>query len=39
MVRPETIKGVEVYSSGGMIPPQYDRSSSTQCGSIVIWTR
>jgi hypothetical protein len=38
-VRPETIKGVEVYSSGGMIPPQYDRSSSTQCGSVVIWTR
>jgi hypothetical protein len=39
MVRPETIKGVEVYSSAGMIPPQYDRSSFTQCGSIVIWTR
>jgi hypothetical protein len=38
MVRPETIKGVEAYSSAGMIPPQYDRSSSTQCGSIIIWT-
>lgn len=34
----ESIKGVEVYSSG-MIPAQYDRSSSTACGSIVIWTR
>ena len=39
MVQPETIKGVEVYSSATMIPPQYDRSSSTQCGSVVIWTR
>jgi hypothetical protein len=38
-VRPDTIKGVEVYSSATMIPPQYDKSSSTQCGSIVIWTR
>jgi hypothetical protein len=39
MVRPETIKGIEVYAAAGMIPAQYDRSSSTQCGSVVIWTR
>ncbi len=39
MVPPETIIGIEVYSSASMIPPQYDKSSSTQCGSIVIWTR
>jgi hypothetical protein len=39
MVPATSIKGIEVYSAGGMIPPQYDRSSSTACGSIVIWTR
>jgi hypothetical protein len=38
LVPPNTIRGIEVYSSGTMIPPQYDRSSSTSCGSIVIWT-
>jgi hypothetical protein len=38
-VPPEAIKGIEVYSSVGTIPPQYDLTSSTGCGSIVIWTR
>lgn len=33
------IRGVEIYSSSEMIPPLYDLSSSTSCGSIVIWTR
>ena len=37
--RPETIRGIEVYSNPGTIPPQYDRMSSTGCGSIIIWTR
>lgn len=36
---PEAIKGIEVYSSAGTIPAQYDLTSSTGCGSIVIWTR
>ena len=36
---PERIKGVEVYSTSGSIPAQYDLTSSTGCGSIVIWTR
>lgn len=39
MVRPEVIRGIEVYSSAGAIPPQYDYYSSTGCGSVVIWTR
>ena len=33
------IKGIEVYSSPGTMPIQYDLTSSTGCGSIVIWTR
>jgi hypothetical protein len=36
---PEWIKGIEVYSTSGTIPAQYDLTSSTGCGSIVIWTR
>ena len=39
IARPETIKGIEVYSNPGTMPAQYDLSSSTGCGSIVIWTR
>jgi hypothetical protein len=39
IVPPEWIKGIEVYSTSGTIPAQYDLTSSTGCGSIVIWTR
>lgn len=39
IVPPEFIRGIEVYSNPGTIPPQYDLTSSTGCGSIVIWTR
>jgi hypothetical protein len=39
MVRPENIKGIEIYSTPGTVPAQYDKFSSTGCGSIVIWTR
>lgn len=39
IARPGVIKGIEVYSNPGMIPAQYDLTSSTGCGSIVIWTR
>ncbi len=39
IVPPAEIKGIEVYSSPGAIPPQFDYTSSTGCGSIVIWTR
>jgi hypothetical protein len=38
-VKPEAVKGIEVYRSAGPIPPRFDRSSRTGCGSIVIWTR
>ncbi|MBI3792525.1 MAG: carboxypeptidase regulatory-like domain-containing protein [Gemmatimonadetes bacterium] len=37
-IRPEAITGIEVYP-GPFIPPQFDRTSVTGCGSIVIWTR
>jgi hypothetical protein len=33
-----TIRGIEVYTTPGSIPAQYDLTSSTGCGSIVIWT-
>ncbi len=39
LVPPERIRGIEVYSTSGVIPLQYDLTSSTGCGSIVIWTR
>jgi TonB-dependent Receptor Plug Domain len=39
LLPPVFIKGVEVYSGAGTIPAQYDLTSSTGCGSIVIWTR
>jgi hypothetical protein len=32
------VRGIEVYSNPGTIPAQYDRTSSTACGSIVVWT-
>jgi hypothetical protein len=38
-VHPETITGIEVYSTSGKIPAQFDRTSWNGCGSIVIWTR
>jgi hypothetical protein len=39
IANPSTIRGIEVYSNPGTIPAQYDRMSSTGCGSVVIWTR
>jgi hypothetical protein len=39
MVRPENVKGIEIYSTPGTVPAQYDKFSSTGCGSVVIWTR
>ncbi len=39
IARPDVVKGIEVYSNPGTMPAQYDLTSSTGCGSIVIWTR
>jgi hypothetical protein len=39
IIRPEMIKGIELYDTSGTIPAQFDYTSSTGCGSIVIWTR
>jgi hypothetical protein len=38
-VKPEMVKGIEVYRPGSPIPPRFDRTSRTGCGSIVVWTR
>ena len=38
MTPPSSIRGIEVYSNPGSIPAEYDLTSSTGCGSIVIWT-
>lgn len=38
-VPPDRIRGVEVYSGSGIIPPRFDRSAPTRCGSIVIWMK
>jgi hypothetical protein len=36
---PASVKGVEVYENAAGIPAQFDRSASTGCGSVVIWTK
>jgi hypothetical protein len=38
LIKPEAINGIEVYP-GPFIPPQFDRSAQTGCGSVAIWTR
>jgi hypothetical protein len=38
MVRPEIIRGIEIYTPAEA-PAQFDRSSITGCGSVVIWTK
>lgn len=38
LVRPKLIRGVEVYDTAGLMPAQFDLTSSSGCGSIVIWT-
>jgi Carboxypeptidase regulatory-like domain/TonB-dependent Receptor Plug Domain len=35
---PEAVKGIEVYSNAGTVPPQF-YIPSTNCGSIVVWMR
>lgn len=39
IVPPWAVKAIEVYSNPGSTPAQFDYTSSTGCGSIVIWTR
>lgn len=38
-VPPELIEAIEIYPSPVGLPPEYDRSSSSGCGSILIWTK
>jgi hypothetical protein len=38
LVPADAIRGIEVYSAN-TVPPEFDRSAFTGCGSIVIWTR
>jgi hypothetical protein len=37
--RGDQLKGIEVYTSAGSIPPRFDRSSFTGCGSVVMWSK
>jgi hypothetical protein len=39
IVPPWAVKAIEVYSNPGSTPAQFDYTSSTGCGSIVLWTR
>jgi hypothetical protein len=36
---PWEVKAIEVYANPGSIPAQFDYTTWTGCGSIVIWTR
>ncbi|MFI5310749.1 MAG: carboxypeptidase regulatory-like domain-containing protein [Gemmatimonadales bacterium] len=38
-VQSDNLKGIEVYESSGSIPPKFDRSGTTGCGSVIIWTK
>ncbi len=38
-VKPDQVKGIEVYRTGAPMPPRFDRSIRTGCGSVVVWTR
>ena len=40
LLPPQTIEAVEIYSSPGLVPPQFQGPRYAQgCGAIVIWTR
>lgn len=36
---PDRIRGMEVYTTAGTMPAEFDLTSSTSCGSVLIWTR
>ena len=38
-VQTPDIKGIEVYTAAERIPAQFDRSSKTACGSVVVWSK
>jgi hypothetical protein len=38
-IPPDQIAAIESYSSSAQIPAQYNRTSSTGCGVLIIWTR
>lgn len=35
----ESVIAIEIYAGIGSIPPQYDRTSTNSCGSILFWTK
>ena len=40
LVPPQTIEALEIYSSAGLVPPQFQGPRYAQgCGAIIIWTR
>ena len=36
VIRPDEVRGIEVYLQQGSAPPQYDRSP---CGTVLIWSK
>ena len=39
VAHPDIIRAVEVYTTSGTMPAEFDVTSSTGCGSVLIWTR
>jgi len=33
------IEGIELYNGASTTPAEFSQTNSTQCGTIVIWTR
>ena len=38
LLLPHMVRGIEVYANLGSIPLEYDRTATTGCGSVLIWT-
>ena len=36
VIRPDDVRGIEVYLQQGSAPPQYDRSP---CGTVLVWSK
>jgi hypothetical protein len=38
VAHPDIIRAIEVYTTSGTMPAEFDVTSSTGCGSVLIWT-
>ena len=39
VAHPDVIRAIEVYTTSGTMPAEFDLTASTGCGSVLIWTR